>query len=363
MNLNKFLNKKPLYYTKFDPKRVHRVFNRIKHHFDIPKTIHIVGTNGKGSTGRFLAEFLTKRGKKVFHYTSPHILQINERFWLNGKNIDDEKLDSYHKKLKKLLTKKEAKELSYFEYTTLLAAFISKETEFFVCEAGLGGEYDATSIFEPVLLLVTKIAKDHQLFLGKNIKQIAKTKLNVAKSPMIVGAQDKKIVCKIAKQKSIDVQCISKIDQDFISQNRLLAYYGAKFLGFNPKLKEFKTKAIFGRWSKYKKNIILDVGHNPLAAKAAKKKLKGKKVFLIYNTFEDKKYQKILKILKPNIKKVFILKIKDKRALNKEELKKSLNKLMIPFDDFNFDFNKKSKYLVFGSFKVIEEFIRKINER
>jgi dihydrofolate synthase/folylpolyglutamate synthase len=92
-SFEKFINKKPMSYKKIDLQRMPDAFNIIEESFDIPKIIHIVGTNGKGTTGRFIAEILLKNGFRVGHYTSPHILEINERFWKNGKYVSDNKLE------------------------------------------------------------------------------------------------------------------------------------------------------------------------------------------------------------------------------------------------------------------------------
>ena len=113
--LNNFLNQKPLFYKKIDLERMPKAFDLIKDKISLKPVIHIVGTNGKGSTGRFLAHTLLKRGYSVGHYTSPHILKFNERIWINGDDIRDEELEKAHQKLQKLLPKKVSEALSYFE--------------------------------------------------------------------------------------------------------------------------------------------------------------------------------------------------------------------------------------------------------
>jgi dihydrofolate synthase/folylpolyglutamate synthase len=188
--LNTFLENKPLFYETIDYTRMPRIYSRIKTYFNLPKIVHIIGTNGKGTTGRFLATALVSLGFKVGHYTSPHILKFNERIWLNGANVSDALLEEYHTKLLQILTKQEAAALSYFEYTTLLAMLLySDKSEYVILEAGLGGEYDATSVFDNVLTLVTPIDIDHEAFLGDTIEAIAQTKLNAIKKTAIVAKQ------------------------------------------------------------------------------------------------------------------------------------------------------------------------------
>jgi dihydrofolate synthase/folylpolyglutamate synthase len=90
MDLNTFLENKPLYYKEIDHERVHVAFRILKPHIKQPRTIHVVGTNGKGSTGRMVAHLAYKSGLKVGHYTSPHILNFNERIWIDGVDSSNE---------------------------------------------------------------------------------------------------------------------------------------------------------------------------------------------------------------------------------------------------------------------------------
>ena len=141
-----------------------RVYEKVKQRLPLPKIVHIIGTNGKGTTGRFLASCLHSLGYKIGHYTSPHILKFNERIWLNGNDVSDDILNNAHDELQTILTQEDSNSLSYFEYTTLLAMLIYKDCDYVVLEAGLGGEYDATAVFPKVLTLVTPIDFDHEAF-------------------------------------------------------------------------------------------------------------------------------------------------------------------------------------------------------
>ena len=203
-------------------------------------------------------------------------------------------------KLLKLLSKKEQKSLSYFEYTTLLAAFISQRADFFICEAGLGGEFDATNVIKNDLTLVTTIGLDHQEFLGNSIPKIAKTKLRSSDNLMILGKQNSKKVFKIAKKlrpNSIKYHK-HKIDlamPKYLKSNLSLALCAIEYLGFKIDMRLFDDIKIFGRAYKFRSNITLDVGHNHLSAKAIKKLYHNNKICLIYNSYKDKDYKKILK--------------------------------------------------------------------
>ncbi len=370
-----FLNSKPLYYEKIDYERFPSIYNKVKHHFKLPKIIHIIGTNGKGTTGRFLAVALKNQGFRVGHYTSPHILKFNERIWLDGADISDDILEKAHKKLQLILEKKDSDALSYFEYTTLLAMVVFSECEYVVLEAGLGGEHDATAVFAKTLTLVTPIDFDHQAFLGDDIKAIARTKLKAIQNHAILAKQKhsevygvadeldgldiKKVDSFLDKKESKNIKNIAKTLNlpHYQEQNLTLAISALKFLGLSYDKGSFDGARLFGRFSYVAKNIIVDVGHNPLAAKAIVDELKNLKVILVYNTYKDKNYKQILSILAKNLLYVHVIDVEDGRILPKESLYKALDELGILYKSFDGVLDKESIYLVFGSFSVVQKFL------
>lgn len=379
ITLATFLDTKPLYYNEIDYTRMPRVYEKIKQHLSKTKIIHLIGTNGKGTTGRFLATALYNLGYKTGHYTSPHILEFNERVWLNGQNASYEKLDDAHEILQTILSKEDSDSLSYFEYTTLLAIAAFKECEYVVLEAGLGGEHDATAVFDKTLTLVTPIDYDHESFLGSHIKEIATTKLNAIQNNAILANQKYEEIYEIASNltqakdlniykvndfiSTEDEQKISKISDElslapYLKENLKLSIAALKFLNIEYDSKSFNNSKLFGRLSKIKDNVIIDVGHNPLAADSILKALKGKKYTLIYNSYKDKDYKSILKTLKPIIKNVEIIEIDDQRIVSKELIHGTLNELKIKYSTFN-NLSKKNHYLVFGSFSVVESFLNR----
>lgn len=181
MTLKVFLEHKPLYYKEIDHQRVHLAYGLLKPQLKQPRTVHIVGTNGKGSTGRILAHLAYKSGLSVGHYSSPHILQFNERIWIDGADASDEVLESGHQKLFAILGEEMSDALSYFEYTTLLAFVVLENCDLMVLEVKLGGEFDATNVCDKELSIITPIGIDHQAFLGDTIEEIAVPKLEVFK--------------------------------------------------------------------------------------------------------------------------------------------------------------------------------------
>ena len=354
-----------------------RVYENIKQHFNNPKTIHLIGTNGKGTTGRFLASALYSLGFSVGHYSSPHILKFNERIWLNGEDVRDEQLDSAHVELLNNLTKEEADSLSYFEYTTLLGMWICQGLDYVVLEAGLGGEHDATAVFPKELTLVTPIDIDHQAFLGNTVKEIAKTKLNAVQKVAILAKQPHYEVYKVSqnisdakdlKFKPVD-ELISSTDREkienisrelslapYLKENLKLAISALKHLKLEYGVENFMNSRLFGRVSHISENIIVDVGHNTLAASSILNSLKGEKYILVYNSYKDKNYLEILSILKPIISHIEIIQINDERAEKQEVLQKTIQDLGIVYKLFD-RVDENRKYLVFGSFSVVEAFL------
>lgn len=378
MNFLEYLNTKPLFYDEIDYSRMPRIYEKIKLSLVTPKIIHVIGTNGKGTTGRFLANALHVKGISVGHYTSPHILEFNERVWINGTNVTNAALESAHVELQKILTCEDATSLSYFEYTTLLGMIIFKECEYVVMEAGLGGEHDATAVFDKILTLVTPIAYDHEAFLGSNIEQIATTKLNAIQNSAIIAMQSYPEVYSVAEQiasqrglniyrvddfiKDSDKEKINCISNDlnlapYLQDNLTLSIAALNFLKVNYKIEDFKNPPLFGRLTKISENIIVDVGHNVLAAQGIVKALDGDKYIVVYNSYKDKNYKEILSILKPIILHVEIITIDEQRAESVETIKSTLKNLKIKYNIFK-EVKPECKYLVFGSFSVVEKFLR-----
>lgn len=376
--LQQFLDAKPLYYTEIDYTRMPRAYKSLKSKLKLPKIVHLVGTNGKGTTGRFLASALCKQGKKVVHYTSPHILKFNERIWIEGENISDAMLEELHQMLQTLLDQEFLETLSYFEYTTFLAVLAAQNAEYLIFEAGLGGEFDATAVFENVLTLVTPIDKDHEAFLGDTIEKIATTKLNAVQKKGILAQQKHSEVYDVAKKllrlKGIEIfkaeqllneEDLHKIDAiakqnnlaPYLKTNLMLSIAAFKELGFEYEPQHFLGTKLFGRLSQIAPNILLDVGHNALAAESIYESLKGQKYTLVYNSYKDKDYIRILEILKPLIDELLIIKVDDERIEKKEHLVDVLESLEIPYGDFE-KLQTDKNYLIFGSFSVAEAFLK-----
>jgi len=377
MTLHVFLEHKPLYYKEIDHKRVHIAYNILKSHINHPKTVHIVGTNGKGSTGRMVAYLTYKSGQSVGHYSSPHILKFNERIWLDGEDTSDEVLEFAHQRLFNILGKEISDALSYFEYTTLLAFVVFENCDLMVLEAGLGGEFDATNVCDKELSIITPIGIDHQAFLGDTIEEIASTKIRSIQKQVLLASQPYVEVVEVAKkiadekgvvlrqaQESGNIKVAELVEvaeangwADYLITNATVALQALDILNIKYDVNDLKSLELFGRFYALTPHIRIDVGHNPLAARAIEKAL-DKKVVLVYNSLDDKDYEEVLRILKPKVKRVEIINIHSQRATTLEEIEKALKKVGLEYSYFENTIDENEDYLVFGSFYIVEEFLK-----
>lgn len=375
-----FISEKPLYYKEIDHKRVHQAYAVLKPQIRQPLTLHVVGTNGKGSTGRIMASLLHFSGTKVGHFSSPHILKFNERIWIEGNDIEDNALERVHEKLYTILGEEMSNALSYFEYTTLLALVAMEDVDVIILEAGLGGEFDATNVCSKALSVITPIGLDHQDFLGNTIREIAQSKMNSIQDKFVLSIQVNDEVYDVAeeivKEKGAVCYDVAKWKEasslygllkeqteqlnwsEYLFENTLCAVYALEILNLTYAIKDIQKIQLFGRYYQFSENVRLDVGHNLLAAKAIVEALKKEKQkpILVYNTLDDKDYFSILKLFKPYIEHVEIIALETARALERKRLELVLEKLNISHKNFNQIASSKD-YLVFGSFYVVEAFL------
>lgn len=365
-NLTSYLDNLAEFYEKFDLFKAHR-FKHLLGFDYTQKVVQILGTNGKGSTGRYLALMLSNSGYKVGHFISPHIFSYKERFSIyENSNPLEINLDIAHQilqnKLKELNTKES---LSYFEYLCFLAPIVFAKCDFVVLEAGLGGEYDATSIFKRDLCVFTPISIDHADILGSSLDDIYRTKIKAMQN-VNVFANDNEMIRKAVIQKGVKASFLkydySKLcldESEFLKHNfslAQLAYFELLNHFYIGKAIKLDLRA---RCEKLAKNIIIDVGHNGAAAKNLKSELQkhfNGKVSLIANFFANKDVKDILQILKPCIDEVLIFHYESShRAL--ADVKGICKELDIKCSDFNkLDDNKF--YAVFGSFVLVERFLK-----
>jgi len=165
------------------------------------KTIHIAGTNGKGSTAAMIHAILRESGLKVGLYTSPHLIRFNERIRINGLPISDEYIIEFMARFNSDIDVVEA---TFFEATTVLALhyFSNQEVDVSVIETGLGGRLDSTNVIDPELTIITSIDLDHQHLLGETLIDIAVEKAGIIKkqTPVLVCSQTPEVMDVIRKK-------------------------------------------------------------------------------------------------------------------------------------------------------------------
>ncbi|KGL64370.1 bifunctional folylpolyglutamate synthase/dihydrofolate synthase [Polaribacter sp. Hel1_85] len=284
------------------------------------KSIHVGGTNGKGSTSHMLASILQEAGYKVGLYTSPHLKDFTERIRINGVEIPKRKVTSFIKKNKDFLEKQK---LSFFEMTVGMAFdyFATEKVDIAIVEVGLGGRLDSTNIITPEVSVITNIGLDHTQFLGETLPEIAFEKAGIIKNniPIIIGEEQKEVksvfVAKAEECKS-SIYFASGVDKSY--KTDLLGNYQTKnsktaVVAIN-KLKGFsvseenikkgllnviKNTNLKGRWQILQENpkVICDTAHNKEGLSIVLKQLEKesfKKLHFVLGVVSDKKLEAIL---------------------------------------------------------------------
>lgn len=264
-------------------------------------SIHIAGTNGKGSTAHMIAAALQEMGFKVGLYTSPHLLDFSERIRIDGQVISEDFVINFVQKHKSYFLEKE---LSFFEITVGMAfAYFSHcQVDYAVIEVGLGGRLDATNIITPLLSVITNIGLDHTNFLGTTLAQIAHEKAGIIKEniPLVVGEVLKETLSVFkahTKEKNASLLLAEEIVLPEISldlkgsyqeKNKRTAYVALKTLLKKDTLpkaalqgfaKVYKNTGLRGRWEIISQapEIIADVTHNSEGFKIVMQQLEARK--------------------------------------------------------------------------------------
>lgn len=253
-------------------------FRNPHHHF---RSIHIAGTNGKGTTAHSLASVLQAAGMKVGLYTSPHIVDFRERIRVNGMMIPEQAVVDFVEQFRLMRV---AGHPSFFELTTAMAFnwFAKAGVDIAVIETGLGGRLDSTNVVTPILSVITNISLDHTGLLGDTEAAIAAEKAGIIKPgvPCVVGRADnaevRAVFEKAAHEKSSPLTILSQNPPrgDFEAENRATVLASLRALpfevddmavqhGLNPK--NLAATGWFGRWSVVGHDplTIVDTGHNP----------------------------------------------------------------------------------------------------
>ena len=359
------------------------------------KTIHIGGTNGKGSTSNMLASVLQESGYKVGIYNSPHLIDFTERIKVKGENCDKEFVYNFIQKLKKLPADIRP---SFFEFTTIMAFeyFAQQKVDFAIIEVGLGGRLDSTNIIKPLVSAITNVALDHQNILGNTVEEIATEKAGIIKKNTVIISGDenekvKSIIIKKAAENNsdwvdatlINVELPSDLKGNYQQKNIkvvLALIDELRNLGIEIPQEKIKSGLLnvqqntgfIGRWFEFSRDplIICDTGHNQAGLEEVFAQLNSIPKFkhIILGFVKDKKIDEVLKIL-PENSTFYFAKPYLNRGLHpsfyEDQLKESKINYKI-FDEVNGAYlsakqNLKNGEMIFigGSNFVVGEFLEK----
>lgn len=301
-------------------------------HFNHPhthyKTIHIAGTNGKGSCSHTIAAILQSQGYKVGLFTSPHLVDYRERIRVNGEMVNEQYVVDFVEKNRKFF---EPLHPSFFELTTMMALqyFAEQQVDYAVIEVGLGGRLDSTNIITPILSIITNISFDHTQFLGNTLAQIAGEKAGIIKPnvPVVVGEYTNEtlpVFEEVAKRNHAPLYLAEpnpwhvdmELNGSYQAKNANTIATAIKVLrkqnviisdesiqkGFSHVC---ELTGLRGRWEKLGEHplIICDTGHNLGGWQYLSKQIEstpGKKKHIVFGMVDDKDVNHVLQLLPKN---------------------------------------------------------------
>jgi dihydrofolate synthase/folylpolyglutamate synthase len=312
------------------------------------KSIHIGGTNGKGSTTNYLASMFIEAGMKVGIYTSPHLIDFRERIKIGNQMISEEFVIDFVEKAKPLIEKIQP---SFFELTVVMAFeyFARKKVDIAMIEVGLGGRLDSTNVITPELCVITNVSFDHMNMLGNSIEEIAFEKAGIIKKgiPCIIGESNtiyNSVFDAKAKECDLELKYASKeiklienntqeiefsfgrnkisLDKQFVFPPYQVKNIKTAILAFSSYLKNkagiseyiqngiaqrSENTGFLGRWTKLKrghKTIILESAHNESGIVELKKAIEAEgveKLLVLFGCVRDKDVTKVISLLPKNL--------------------------------------------------------------
>jgi dihydrofolate synthase/folylpolyglutamate synthase len=327
--------------------RLKIVSDRLLDSASVPFVFTVAGTNGKGTTTAALSALSEKAGLRVGWYSSPHLLRFNERVRINQEPVTDTLLaNAFHA----VEQARGPVSLSYFEFTTLAAfwLFAKENLDVWVLEIGLGGRLDAVNVIDPDIAVVTNIGLDHQDFLGSDLEGIAREKLGIARAgkPLVLGSSD---IAEVAVQEAVArgaelyrygdshglkqtgiFSALGLVSSENIRiplRNASAALQAFALSGFRLSAEAAQSSleaiAMPGRLQSHEYRgtpILLDVGHNPHAAKYLATQLGNQSYHLIIGMLNDKDAEGFVATLLPVAASISFVSLSVPRGLTASEL-------------------------------------------
>lgn len=326
-------------------------------HFGHPhrqyKTIHIAGTNGKGSCSHTIAAILQSQGYKVGLYTSPHLVDFRERIRVNGECLPEQYVIDFVEENRAFF---EPLHPSFFELTTAMAFkyFAEQKVDYAVIEVGLGGRLDCTNIITPVLSVITNISFDHTQFLGNTLAEIAGEKAGIIKPdvPVVIGEymdETRPVFEKVAEERhspilfAQDEDTAMEVDMElkgsYQERNRKTILAALNVLRQTMTISDEAIRNGFehvceltglrGRWEKLGEAplVICDTGHNLAGWKYLATQINdvdAQVKHIVFGMVDDKDVEHVLQLLRDKLKngvKFYWTQPSTKRAIPVEKLR------------------------------------------
>jgi len=318
------------------------------------KSIHIAGTNGKGSVSNMLSSILQESGYKVGLFTSPHILDFRERIKINGQKIEKKFITSFVNQnydLKKNIN------FSFFEITTSMAFsyFSFQKVDLAIVECGLGGRLDSTNIISPILSIITNVSFDHSNILGNNLISISREKSGIIKDGVpILTSEKKSELLNLFKEVAFKKNAPFFVSNNINLKDELISTPNFQLenistvkssidilhkIGFEVTENNFdlgikklkKNTGFLGRWDIVSRDplIILDIAHNERAIELVMNQLSkiNQKKHIIFGFSSDKDLDRIFKKININASYYFCGSNRNKRVLNPKKYLKKIQSL------------------------------------
>ena len=310
--------------------------------------LHIAGTNGKGSTGAMLEAGLRHCGFRTGFYSSPHLVDVRERFRVDGRAVSEEALARAFERVDRAaeIRRREGAKPTFFEVTTAMAALIFQEAgaDFVVWETGMGGRLDATSVVEPEAAIITNIALDHQKYLGDTLAKIAAEKAGILRpgaplftgflapeAEQVIAARAAELGCAVTGPNPLaetgepvygrDEQGITQTfrygertmtlhlvgamqRRNFLTAAPVLRHLAAKYgFSFDRALEGVRSARWPARCQAVSENLVVDGGHNPDGAQALAQAMReafpDRKFAVVFAGFRDKDVSENLRLVAP----------------------------------------------------------------
>jgi dihydrofolate synthase/folylpolyglutamate synthase len=350
--------------------RMHQALALFDHPENAFPSIHIAGTNGKGSTAAMLHCILSRAGYRTALYTSPHLVSFTERIRLDGGEITQHEVVTIAEEIWQKTAAVDVP-LTFFEFNTVMAFiyFARRDAEVAVVEVGLGGRLDATNVITPIIATITTISKDHEAYLGPDELSIAREKAGIIKPqvPVVIGKVSEEVselLMRIAAERYSPAYLLGADFKFSLKDDRLFDYTGIKqhysnfelaLVGRHQRSNAAVALAVVElirdrfpldddtireglrqvRWPGRfdimfeRPTVILDGAHNPEGAKALADELnerrRGRNIKLLFATMADKEWDIMLRMLSTAVDEVILTRVDMERSADPHMLAEKLS--------------------------------------